>query len=73
MKARGLKMGVDTRGFEMGEPIDKDTIILPESVVENLSIPVGKVLKPVFDLVWNACGFPRSENFDPEGNWINRR
>jgi hypothetical protein len=73
LKARGLTMGVDTRGFEMGDPIDKDTIVLPESVVEDLSIPVGKVLRPLFDVVWNACGLPRSENFDSDGNWINRR
>lgn len=73
LKARGLTMGVDMRGFELGEPIDKDTIVLPESVVEDLSTPPGKILKPLFDLVWNACGYPTSENFDSDGNWIDRR
>jgi len=27
-------------------------------------------LKPMFDLIRNACGFPRSLNFDKDGNWI---
>lgn len=23
--------------------------------------------------VWNACGYPKSLNFDDEGNWVKRR
>lgn len=73
LKTHGLTMGVDTRGFELGSPIDASTIVLPETVVEDLSTPAGKILKSLFDLVWNACGYPKSENFDAEGNWIDRR
>ena len=35
-------------------------------------MPVTKILRPLFDLVWNARGYPRSENFDSEDNWIAR-
>jgi hypothetical protein len=72
---RGLIMGADhdTLNFNLGYPITSDSIILPETVVEDISIPAGKILKPMFDLLWNACGFPASENFDSEGNWINRQ
>jgi hypothetical protein len=73
LKTRGLTMGVDTHGFELGYPITSDTVVLPDALVEDLSMPVGKILKPLFDLVWNACGYPSSENFDPDGNWLNRR
>lgn len=73
LKTRGLTMGVDAHGFELRYPSDRDTIVLPESVVEDLAMPVSKILKPLFDLVWNACGYPTSENFDSDGNWINRR
>jgi hypothetical protein len=73
LRARGLTMGVDTfYRSESGYPIAPDTIALPESIVGDLSTPIAKILKPMFDLVWNACGFPGSENFDSEGNWINR-
>jgi hypothetical protein len=24
-------------------------------------------MKPLFDIVWNACGFPESGNFDADG------
>jgi hypothetical protein len=72
---RGLNMGVDRSGFgiETGYPIQADTLVLPETVVDEFSMPVGKMLKPLFDLVWNACGYASSQNFDPEGNWVVRR
>jgi hypothetical protein len=73
VKTRGLVMGVDNYGFKVGYPIDSDTIILPETVVESLSTPVGEILKPLFDFVWNASGYPSSRNFDSEGNCVNRR
>ena len=59
--------------LEYGAAIEPDTIILPESVVEDLTTPVGRIFKPLFDLVWNACGLPASLNFDSERNWVNRR
>ena len=40
--------------LEYGAAIEPDTIILPESVVEDLTTPVGRILNPLFDLVWNA-------------------
>jgi hypothetical protein len=70
---RGLKMGVDSYWSQAGYPIESDTIILPETVVNEFSVPVGKILKPLFDLVWNACGYPESKNFDAQGNWVARR
>jgi hypothetical protein len=71
IKTRGLVMYVDDR--RLSYPVVQDMIILPETVVEDLSTPVGKILKPLFDLVWNACGYPSSKNFDTGGNWVNRR
>lgn len=70
---RGLEMGIDNFGFEVSYPIQVDTLTLPETIVQDFSTPVGKILKPLFDLVWNACGQPSSKNFDAEGNWVNRR
>jgi hypothetical protein len=72
-KTRGLTMGVDSFYYETGYPIDSDNIILPETVVEDLSTPANRILKPMFDLIWNACGFVGSSNFDADGNWTPRR
>jgi hypothetical protein len=70
---RGLWMGMDFFEFDQGYQIEADTLVLPETVIEDFSTPPGKILKPLFDLVWNACGFPSSRNRDTEGNWVNRR
>jgi hypothetical protein len=54
-------------------PIDRDVLILPEIVVENLSAPAGPLLKPTLDMVWNACGLLSSPYFDSSGTWIGGR
>lgn len=55
-----------------GDSIDKDVLSLPEVIIENFEFEVEKVLKPWFDTVWNACGFPYSLNYDISGKWIGR-
>lgn len=44
----------------------------PEIVIEDSEIDVEKILKPWFDMVWNACVFSRSLNFDDSGKWTGR-
>ncbi len=74
LTTRGLYMGVrNTWGDQPGFPIDSDSLILPEVVVEDLAIPASQILRPLFDLIWNACGLPQSLNFDENGNWNGRR
>ena len=29
-------------------------------------------MHPIFDAVWQACGLPRSYNYDEQGNWTRR-
>lgn len=53
-------------------PIDRDILLLPEVIVENYDTAPDQTLKPCFDAVWNACGFPKSYNYDEEGKWIKR-
>jgi hypothetical protein len=71
---KGLEMGVsqERRGFHRSYPIDTETLALPESEVQDFNTPPGQILKPLFDLVWNACGYPESKNFDSSGNWTGR-
>lgn len=68
-----LEMSVGQFDFEVSYPIKENLLLLPETVVQDFSMPVGKILKPMFDLVWNACGQPSSKNFDAEGKWVERR
>lgn len=70
---RGLEIAGDIMTFDQGHQIIEDNLILPEILVESFSEPPGKILRPLFDLVWNACGFPKSKNFDDKGNWFPQR
>jgi hypothetical protein len=71
---KGFKMAVKPSMFwdDDSYPIERDILILPESLIETYDTDPKEILRPMFDLIWNACGFERSFNFDESGNWINR-
>lgn len=48
-------------------PIDKDALILPEVEIMDSSSDIFTILKPIFDTLWNTCGWPRSMNYDKNG------
>ncbi|MEM7557457.1 MAG: hypothetical protein AAF378_25920 [Cyanobacteria bacterium P01_A01_bin.84] len=56
--------------FAHGHTIDRNNLLMPEVMVENFNFEPSKVLKPIFDAVWNACGYPGSRNYDDSGNWL---
>ena len=61
------------RGIWHGQSVpswENDMMILPEAVIEDRSEQPLNALRPTFDMVWNAFGFGRSRNYDPEGNWV---
>jgi hypothetical protein len=70
--SRGLAMSNSMSFMETSFPIDRETLVLPEAIVQDLSADPFEILKPMFDLVWNACGFEKSRNFDKDGNWVQR-
>ena len=69
---KGYWMDSDPIGITE-EPIEKDVLLLPEIVIENFDFEVEDILKPCFNAVWNACGFPRSLNYDDSGKWTGKR
>lgn len=60
--------------------IARDNLLIPGSLVESLDVELSDrtkvnaldVMRPMFDALWNACGLPRSRNFDKGGNWYQR-
>lgn len=65
---------VDAWGMPPDEsyPVDRDVVILPDAVIEDLGVSVATAMKPIFDAVWNASGFPRSLNYNEDGVWTPR-
>ena len=50
-------------------PINQHVAMLPDVTMESLEVDVPKEMKPIFDAMWNACGYPGSKNYDKDGNW----
>ncbi len=66
LNAYGFRM--PGSGFPVNGKIDRDELLIPDVVIEDLSIKPEECLKPVFDSIWNACGYERCPDYDNEGN-----
>jgi len=59
-------------------PIDRNNLIIPEMIIDDYEIcksdeEMAKVMKPIFDTIWQAGGFSGSRNYDEHDNWTARR
>lgn len=52
------------------EAIDRDVLLVSEVVAEDFRANPSRLLKPVMDVIWNACGITQSPNFDIDGNYL---
>lgn len=68
---KGYSMSVDRWKYDIDEvyTIDRDVLLLPEIVIERYGVRAQDILRPCFDSIWNACGFPSSFNYNADGEW----
>lgn len=69
---KGRQLAVGNNYWDPPPPIPRNEMIMDEVLLES-GDNLDSMLKPIFDLVWQACGWPRSINFDDAGKWIVRR
>jgi len=50
-------------------PFDEEDLVLPKIVIENLDEDLKKIFKTSFDRIWNACGYPRSFQYNEKGKF----
>ena len=57
--------------FEEPSPLPEDILVLPEVVLEDYGTTAQyhSVVRPAFNALWNACGYPRSLFYNQEGVW----
>ncbi len=55
--------------YNSQQSIDRDTLSLPEIQITDMAAKPLDVLIPLFDMIWNAAGFPKCLSFDSEGVW----
>ena len=49
--------------------VDRDVLLLPEVVFQDLGDEPASVLQPIFDALWQSAGFERSPNYNATGQW----
>jgi hypothetical protein len=71
---------LNVRGFKLYLPnshshlhgdsqINHEHLLTEEILMESMGEPVEKLLRPLFDQVWNACGRAGSLSYGQEGEW----
>lgn len=50
--------------------INSDALLIPDVLIEDIYINPEKCLKPIFDSIWNACGYIRCPAYDDKDNYI---
>lgn len=66
---RGHVVALSGRPDLRRNKIDRDNLLLPDIILESYEVNLIDAMKDIFNMVWNASGFPRSMNFDEAGNW----
>jgi hypothetical protein len=70
LQVKGYYMGID-RGYYDDEivPFDRDSLLVPESVMESFNDDIDHLMHPILNRVWNACGVAKSTYYDENGHW----
>jgi hypothetical protein len=69
---QGYKLAVNQRldrWHDHAHLIDRETLLLPEIIVEDYSTDPATLLHPIFDAVWNSAGWPKSMGYNEMGEW----
>ena len=61
----GLGYSISEYDDEYGE-IDRDALLIPDVIINDSSVPAEIILKPVFDAIWNACGYTHCNAYDDD-------
>jgi len=71
LNSMGVMMYVGQRHSFRRKPatLDRQVANFPDVVLPDADVEATEVLKPLFDSVWNAFGFPRSLNYGEDGKW----
>lgn len=70
LNVKGLMMGSYDLNYEFVHPVDRDHLFFPEVLMNDYSEQIELVIKPVFDSLWQAFGFPKCHHYNNQGEWI---
>lgn len=47
----------------------RDTLLIPEIMLNDFSEKIDSKLRPLFNIIWNSGGHENCPNYDAQGNW----
>ena len=47
--------------------VDRDTLLLPEGLMQSFEEPADKLLQPAFDAIWQCVGYDRDRLYQDSG------
>ena len=56
--------------YDVLNKIDRDMLYINNLYVENLDKPIEEILKPIFDSIWNACGYEKCPAYDENEKYV---
>ena len=71
---KGYTLATNTLAFNLPSRrkhyiLDRDVVLLPETIIEDYDAEIEQLLKPIFDSLWRAFGYPSSYNYNANGEW----
>jgi hypothetical protein len=66
LNVKGATIYVDRFSTDQ-DKVDRDHLLTSEVIVESFDSDLDQLLKPAFDAVWNACGYPGSMSYGNDG------
>jgi hypothetical protein len=64
-----------TTGGRYDTALSDNSFFLPECILEDYGTDLDyhKSVRPAFDALWNAIGYPKAMSFNEEGRWLGIR
>jgi hypothetical protein len=59
----------DGMGWSDTGPLNREILALPELYIDNFRPDVPALMRPVFNMLWNAFGFQQCDMYDDQGQW----
>ena len=69
MKDYRIPTGGWLEGVRQPTLIERDTLLLPDILVDDFSVPPDVILRPAFDTLWQAAGFRSCPHYDKDRRW----
>ena len=52
--------------------VDRDPLFIPETLIEDFGVDAAVFMRPVFNAIWNAAGWPKAMTYDDKGQWTGK-